>query len=186
MRLRQKQNFFATKWPVRIWMTGIPLALTVIAAIKFSLYDPAPAPGFWEAAQLFFTVLLVFVIGWVLAFVTCGEVLGPFLIHPGKMPDPTKREPNLLAFALWILLYSSVIAFLLWAPSILDSLMDHTFFQIMFIAISVGAMYLVARSRRKNKRITYRRANNLCVACAYDLRANTTGVCPECGTNILP
>ena len=38
------------------------------------------------------------------------------------------------------------------------------------------------RARRARRRL----AAGLCVQCAYDLRGNPTGVCPECGTPAVP
>jgi hypothetical protein len=37
-------------------------------------------------------------------------------------------------------------------------------------------------SRPDRRRLELRRAAGLCMKCGYDLTGNTTGVCPECGT----
>jgi hypothetical protein len=37
---------------------------------------------------------------------------------------------------------------------------------------------------RKAQRVARRRANGICIRCAYDLTGNTSGVCPECGTAV--
>jgi hypothetical protein len=39
--------------------------------------------------------------------------------------------------------------------------------------------------RWREVRTRYRAARNVCARCAYDLRGNTSGVCPECGTAVL-
>ena len=37
---------------------------------------------------------------------------------------------------------------------------------------------------RRPLRRRRRKRRGLCLACGYDLRANTSGVCPECGQNV--
>jgi hypothetical protein len=37
---------------------------------------------------------------------------------------------------------------------------------------------------RTRRRESYRRSQDLCMACGYALTGNTSGVCPECGTSI--
>jgi hypothetical protein len=50
---------------------------------------------------------------------------------------------------------------------------------LLFFAVTTGAsLYVLRRSR-----IRHRRSRNLCVKCAYDLRA-TSDRCPECGTPV--
>jgi ABC-type ATPase with predicted acetyltransferase domain len=41
------------------------------------------------------------------------------------------------------------------------------------------------RWRRKVARKDRRLASRQCIVCGYDLTANTSGVCPECGSNVL-
>lgn len=40
------------------------------------------------------------------------------------------------------------------------------------------------RKKRREARVEFRRKNGICVNCGYDLRGNTTGICPECGQPI--
>jgi hypothetical protein len=42
------------------------------------------------------------------------------------------------------------------------------------------ALWLIARLRNRSKRLVGR-----CATCGYNLTANTSGVCPECGTDVL-
>jgi len=37
------------------------------------------------------------------------------------------------------------------------------------------------RISRRQARIEFRRKTGMCLNCGYDLRGNTTGICPECG-----
>ncbi len=50
---------------------------------------------------------------------------------------------------------------------------------LLFATISA---YLIAFPYLRRFR---RRKQGLCVKCAYDLTGNTSGVCPECGTNVV-
>ena len=50
-----------------------------------------------------------------------------------------------------------------------------------FFGLMLGVMLL---GRRILRRETLRRIPHLCPACAYNLTANTSGVCPECGRAI--
>jgi len=49
-------------------------------------------------------------------------------------------------------------------------------------AFILGAVAAVRRVRRSAER--YRRRHDVCIKCAYDLTANASGVCPECGERI--
>lgn len=44
-----------------------------------------------------------------------------------------------------------------------------------------AALANACRRRLRRRRVTRRRRQGLCPACAYDLTANASGVCPECG-----
>jgi hypothetical protein len=53
----------------------------------------------------------------------------------------------------------------------------------VFPASLIGS-YFVAKSveRTRHRRWRRRLAAGQCITCGYDLRGNTTGICPECGT----
>jgi hypothetical protein len=57
----------------------------------------------------------------------------------------------------------------------------------VLLAIAAGAAILLLlgwnRARRKRRRDRLIAAN-VCVKCGYNLIANTSGVCPECGTPV--
>ena len=52
-------------------------------------------------------------------------------------------------------------------------------------ALMVTAILPVLRVRRRLRRRALKRSNR-CNSCGYNLTANTTGVCPECGTAVSP
>jgi len=56
-------------------------------------------------------------------------------------------------------------------------------FSIVFGLIFYVPVYslFMWRVKRRAARVEFRRKNGICVDCGYDLRGNTTGVCPECG-----
>ena len=54
-----------------------------------------------------------------------------------------------------------------------------------FVCIVAGAYPAIAFVRGPMLRRRHRRKRGLCERCAYDLTGNTSGVCPECGTQIL-
>jgi hypothetical protein len=45
-----------------------------------------------------------------------------------------------------------------------------------------AALAAACRRRLRRRRVTRRQSQGLCSACAYDLTANLSGVCPECGS----
>ena len=52
---------------------------------------------------------------------------------------------------------------------------------VALILVPVGLMFLAnLRPMRRHWRLT----RGLCVRCGYDLTANVSGVCPECGKRI--
>lgn len=56
-----------------------------------------------------------------------------------------------------------------------------------FLAMIFGVpVYFVVmwRAKRRAARVEFRRKNGICVNCGYDLRGNTTGICPECGETV--
>ena len=53
---------------------------------------------------------------------------------------------------------------------------------ITMVAFGYGLIAHELRWRRRK----LRRENHQCVHCGYDLTANTTGICPECGRPIGP
>jgi hypothetical protein len=57
----------------------------------------------------------------------------------------------------------------------------------ILLAFAVGAAILLLldwnRARRK-RRLERLIAANICTKCRYNLTANTSGVCPECGTAV--
>jgi hypothetical protein len=66
-------------------------------------------------------------------------------------------------------------------------MMEHVNREWSTIAFPGGiAGYIIAkrRSRWAEARRAARRAANCCIRCGYDLTANTSGVCPECGKRI--
>jgi len=52
---------------------------------------------------------------------------------------------------------------------------------VMLALICTGCLRRGARLLRA----MYRRSQGRCPLCGYDLRANVTGVCPECGTGAI-
>jgi len=55
-----------------------------------------------------------------------------------------------------------------------------------FLAITlICAAYPTVTFIRGPVRRRYRRRRGLCSQCGYDLRGNTTGVCPECGLSLV-
>ena len=54
-----------------------------------------------------------------------------------------------------------------------------------FVAVTSGvpALRMFAHVRRR-RRHELRRAKGLCTACGFDLTANVSGVCPECGVTL--
>jgi hypothetical protein len=66
-----------------------------------------------------------------------------------------------------------------------DVFMRHifVFVPMWVIVLSVGTLlWLVAWPIRNRIRRSHRRRRGLCVQCGYNLAKNTSGVCPECGT----
>ena len=55
---------------------------------------------------------------------------------------------------------------------------------LVFLVFLPLALVAVAEIRRA-ARTRLRRRRGLCVACAYDLRADVSGVCPECGEQVV-
>jgi hypothetical protein len=48
---------------------------------------------------------------------------------------------------------------------------------VLTVLAILPCWWMSARLRQRR-----RRKNNLCLSCGYNLTANTSGVCPECGT----
>ena len=55
------------------------------------------------------------------------------------------------------------------------------------VAVTSGppGFWVFSRVRRR-RRLRERRARGLCTACGFDLTANISGVCPECGNTLPP
>ncbi len=58
-------------------------------------------------------------------------------------------------------------------------------FDIRFLPLLVIPLWIMFATRRAFGQDWCRRECGLCVACGYDLTGNTSGVCPECGTEIV-
>ena len=65
---------------------------------------------------------------------------------------------------------------------------------VNIFAISIGRslalvglplFILLVRSSVRHLRVCVRRGRGACIRCGYDLRGNTTGICPECGQLIF-
>jgi hypothetical protein len=54
---------------------------------------------------------------------------------------------------------------------------------LVIVAACIPAPWAVLRAVRRVRR-TRRRQRGYCVSCAYDLRGNVSGLCPECGTTV--
>ena len=54
---------------------------------------------------------------------------------------------------------------------------------LLFLLLCVPSILYFAGPRRRHKLRLYRRRNNLCLHCGYDLRA-TKQRCPECGVAV--
>jgi len=76
-----------------------------------------------------------------------------------------------LAFWGWKLEYDRVTR-----VACIDTPLPMLAFLFAFLSLLLGAQGSLLRRRRRNR--------GLCVQCAYDLRGNASGICPECGTKV--
>jgi len=88
---------------------------------------------------------------------------------PGKAPDK---------FSLYLLA-------MLVAGLVMEVLPEFGFLLVLYTA-GLFILYLVPELRGYFKFRTemQRRMSGCCLGCGYDLRGNTSGVCPECGRAI--
>jgi len=83
---------------------------------------------------------------------------------------------------IWALVIAAVGAFI--GPRLYHTTnYDRRGFGTLLAMIFGAPVYFVVlwRKSRREKRVEFRRKNGICVNCGYDLRGNTTGICPECG-----
>jgi hypothetical protein len=56
---------------------------------------------------------------------------------------------------------------------------DNLRFEVVGLGVGLLSVYLLARTSPKREQIPLQ-----CRKCGYDLTANVSGVCPECGTRL--
>ena len=101
-----------------------------------------------------------------------------------RLPKREARQQMLefTLLAIWALVIAAVGAFIgrrLFHTTNYDRRGFGTFLAMIF---GVPVYFVVMwRKSRREKRVEFRRKNGICVNCGYDLRGNTTGICPECG-----
>lgn len=96
--------------------------------------------------------------------------------------ERAKQSRSLVRAGIGALISVGMLVFLLWIPVIKTGRFEFgsdgwIVFALMFGAIGVSAycFYRAVRLRMPPK------DNGCCRRCGYDLRGNTSGVCPECG-----
>lgn len=101
-----------------------------------------------------------------------------------RLPKPEARQQLLETAILGIYCYAIAVASAFIGPALF-----HTRnYNVRGFAILLGLIFGTPafiifwwRKSRREKRVEYHRKNGICVNCGYDLRGNTTGICPECG-----
>ena len=65
------------------------------------------------------------------------------------------------------------------------AIISYTYFFLLFMLLPIWRVIRLVFHKLQQRRQRRRLARNLCVNCAYDLRAHAAGgKCPECGTLI--
>lgn len=105
-------------------------------------------------------------------------------MRPAKLPKREARQQMLemMLLGIWALVIAAVAAFI--GPRFFHTTnYNGRGFAILLGIIFGVPVYSVVmwRIKRRAARVEFRRKNGICVNCGYDLRGNTTGVCPECG-----
>lgn len=80
-----------------------------------------------------------------------------------------QRFRGMMILGTWVRLPTGII----WTGFIANTVL----YAGLWAAVTVGA---VAATRRT--RVYLRRKKGCCIHCGYDLRGNTSGTCPECGS----
>jgi hypothetical protein len=106
--------------------------------------------------------------------------LGYYLVRPAfvSTPPPADQRFELLGFIrsiTWRTTGRSGVQFSLVLPLWMPTLL----FGILPAALATFYVRPVLQRRRRSRR-------GLCLSCGYDLRGNTTGICSECGSAIVP
>ena len=104
-----------------------------------------------------------------------------------RLPKREARQQMLefTLLAIWALVIAAVGAFI-GRRLFHTTNYDRRGFGTLLVVIFGVPVYFVVmwRKSRREKRVEFRRKNGICVNCGYDLRGNTTGICPECGEPI--
>ena len=85
------------------------------------------------------------------------------------------RNGSIGWYRLWIIEPDSITDF--FAP---DPLVELRLGALLGICIGAGLLFVVLSYCGRGRRD----AVGICACCGYDLRGNTSGICPECGTPI--
>lgn len=105
-----------------------------------------------------------------------------------KLPKREARQQFIESQLLVILLPIVFFASLYVGPRFFNGRpYDVRGFSIVFALIFYVPVFFLFmwRVKRRAARVEFRRKNGICVNCGYDLRGNTTGVCPECGESVI-
>ena len=110
-------------------------------------------------------------------------VVGPIAIFLLLGSLVTRFDP------VWILLMigAAIFAPLVLPPMVMGSWGAHDETQlVLYPVLSLYALASVVTLVERWGRWKFRYPAGHCRSCGYNLTANTTGVCPECGTTIAP
>lgn len=120
-----------------------------------------------------------------LAKVAVAVVLGVWL---GKSPASNRPSPPRGVIRESLLLAAVSLFALMFGVGVLAVALDHTADPTLWVtgplafgAFAWAALHQVGRIRRLRKK----QRRGRCPSCDYDLTGNVSGVCPECGRQVI-
>ena len=86
--------------------------------------------------------------------------------------------------ACWVAIVTALIAMFVAGSSDTSVFPGRTIGAWLTPLVIVGLSLFGLRAERVARKLAFRRNEGLCLKCGYNLRENTSGICPECGNPV--
>lgn len=143
--------------------------------------------------DLFYLISVIYVAGFTIPavwlFIVCPILESRLRNYTGSVLPETRIIKCL--FTVWFPALLALIIFLtcvtdrvlLWYRGELEE-WNMVYWSLILFAICLPISYIVSRIVKKNF-LASEHYRNHCHMCNYNLHGNTTGICPECGTDVI-